>query len=141
MHSDDEIVFDKVPIVTPNGDILIKALSFHVTPGNHLLIVGGELSARSSPHLLALMSLGHCTGNGTGKSSLFRILGGLWPIYGASRSALPRVARADLYRSCRRRNCHQAAGKRVHLHPTTPLPLARHPPRPDYLPSPSVQDD
>ncbi|KAK4054348.1 ATP-binding cassette long-chain fatty acid transporter pxa2 [Microbotryomycetes sp. JL221] len=63
VHSEDEIVFDKVPIVTPNGDILIKSLSFYVKPGNHLLIVGG---------------------NGTGKSSLFRILGGLWPIYGGT---------------------------------------------------------
>ncbi|CEQ42005.1 SPOSA6832_03783 [Sporobolomyces salmonicolor] len=63
VHSDDEIVFDRVPIVTPNGDVLIKSLSFYVKPGHHLLIVGG---------------------NGTGKSSLFRILGGLWPIYGGT---------------------------------------------------------
>ncbi|TNY17433.1 ATP-binding cassette, subfamily D, member 2 [Rhodotorula diobovata] len=63
VHSDNEIVFDKVPIVTPNGDVLIKSLSFYVKPGNHLLVVGG---------------------NGTGKSSLFRILGGLWPIYGGT---------------------------------------------------------
>ncbi|KDE06157.1 ATP-binding cassette, subfamily D (ALD), member 2 [Microbotryum lychnidis-dioicae p1A1 Lamole] len=63
VHSDDEIIFDKVPIVTPNGDILIKSLSFYVKPGGHLLVIGG---------------------NGTGKSSLFRILGGLWPIYGGT---------------------------------------------------------
>lgn len=29
----DEIEFTDVPIVSPNGDILVRALSFHVKPG------------------------------------------------------------------------------------------------------------
>ena len=33
VHLSDEIEFENVPIVTPNGDILVKSLSFYVKPG------------------------------------------------------------------------------------------------------------
>lgn len=43
---DNIINFDRVPLVTPNGDILVKELSFEVRSGTNVLVCGpnGELN-------------------------------------------------------------------------------------------------
>lgn len=69
IFQDNIIRFDDVPLVTPNGDVLIESLTFEVRSGTNVLV---------------------CGPNGCGKSSLFRILGELWPLFGGTLRKPPR---------------------------------------------------
>ncbi|QPG77172.1 hypothetical protein FOA43_004578 [Brettanomyces nanus] len=71
----NEISFVHVPLVTPSGNVLAEDLNFSIKPGQNMLVIGP---------------------NGCGKSSLFRILGGLWEVLDPGKVTVP-SSRRDLF--------------------------------------------
>ena len=66
-HPDGHLAFENVSVITADGKVVIEEATAEVKPGERILIVGES---------------------GTGKSTLFRAMAGLWP-WGSGRILLP----------------------------------------------------
>jgi len=91
---DHLIHFDNVPLVTPNGDVLVRSLSFEVRSGMNVLVCGPNGCGKSrydsvsvnneSTEFSFSLTLSFFLLVCLWCDSLFRILGELWPLFGGT---------------------------------------------------------
>ncbi len=126
----DEIQFENVPIVTPNGDVLVRSLSFYVKPG----VCHFEFYQRSAVSLLNLgLHSNICSSSvrtvrvGTLRLGIETdgIAARMWQV----------VSVQDIGRSLASlwRSRAQTTGISVYLDSATAVPLAWHAARPSHI--------
>jgi len=73
----ENISFEHIDVISPDGKLLAKDLTFTVKPGSNVMITGP---------------------NGAGKSSLFRLIGELWPPHrhGNMKSSIEKPKKRDI---------------------------------------------
>ena len=77
LSNPNEVVVENLTCATPDGSkVLFKNISFRVKKGEPLLIMGSS---------------------GAGKTSLLRVLGGLWPFQGGSLSKPSTIGRGGMF--------------------------------------------
>ena len=129
----EDIVFENVPIVTPNGDILVRSLSLRVTPGVRppILLFVMLLNADIQRHLLIV--------GPNGRSFYVQMVTTIELCFRLRQIFLfPDLGRTV---ACLRRHCAQAPSIRIYFDTSTTIPMPWILARSGHLSPQSPADD